>query len=150
MTLCAQSSCASSMVHVMPDITPRPCAHHGCFRTTRKRYCEEHEKERANKSWSSHARQKPGESASPYAKREGKKRNPVYSTARWQKLRQMILRQFPTCQAEGCRNLAREVDHVVSLERGGAAFDSNNLQALCTSCHARKTAREYHTKKMGN
>ena len=37
---------------------------------------------------------------------------------------------------------ARVVDHVVPVKDGGARYLANNLQALCVSCHNRKTARE--------
>jgi 5-methylcytosine-specific restriction protein A len=33
-------------------------------------------------------------------------------------------------------------DHVLPLKDGGARFDWANLQALCVSCHNRKTAGE--------
>lgn len=35
-----------------------------------------------------------------------------------------------------------EVDHIVRIKSGGAAWDMRNLQALCRSCHIAKTARE--------
>ena len=42
-----------------------------------------------------------------------------------------------------CQKAGRmEVDHVVSLQRGGKALDSANLQALCVSCHIAKTRSE--------
>ena len=45
-----------------------------------------------------------------------------------------------------CRACGRpgrlEVDHVVPIQRGGAAWDADNLQALCRSCHIEKTRRE--------
>jgi len=34
------------------------------------------------------------------------------------------------------------VDHVRPLSDGGDHYDADNLQALCRSCHARKTCRE--------
>ena len=36
-----------------------------------------------------------------------------------------------------------EVDHVVSIAKGGAVFDLENLQTLCAfPCHADKTTRD--------
>ena len=132
-----------SLLNDMTVATQRPCAQVNCSRLTRSRYCEEHEKERAKRSWSNTA----DPSASVYSKPTKRKRNPIYATAQWRAVRLMKLRRNPTCEADNCRAFAREVDHVVSLQAGGAPFDTNNLQSLCTSCHARKTAREYHRDK---
>ena len=35
-----------------------------------------------------------------------------------------------------------EVDHVVPLDKGGAALDLGNLQTLCRGCHIDKTDAE--------
>ena len=32
-----------------------------------------------------------------------------------------------------------QVDHIISLEEGGAPYDINNLQVLCRDCHTFKT-----------
>ena len=66
---------------------------------------------------------------------------------RWQKLRRMLLRTNPTCEACARKEPpevtpATEVDHIVALAKGGARLDVANLQALCKACHARKTVRE--------
>ena len=39
-----------------------------------------------------------------------------------------------------------QVDHRVPVSQGGAVWDPSNLQTLCFSCHARKSAEEggYH------
>lgn len=72
---------------------------------------------------------------------------------RWQKTRERILmRDHGLCQV--CRRAghitpATEVDHRISKAQGrrrGLAASviegDDNLQALCTPCHARKTAEE--------
>ena len=47
------------------------------------------------------------------------------------------------CELCGKFSLRFEVDHRVSLARGGAAYDPKNLQLICAyPCHAEKTARE--------
>ncbi len=46
------------------------------------------------------------------------------------------------CSARGGLIPARVVDHVVPVKDGGARYLASNLQALCVSCHNRKTARE--------
>jgi 5-methylcytosine-specific restriction protein A len=40
-----------------------------------------------------------------------------------------------------CGRPASEVDHVVAKARGGSD-DEANLQAICSACHAKKTALE--------
>lgn len=47
-----------------------------------------------------------------------------------------------------CRECGRagrlEADHVIPLDKGGAAWDPANLQALCRPCHFAKTRAERH------
>lgn len=67
----------------------------------------------------------------------------VTSTRRWKGLRLEILRRDGyACVKCGARGRL-EVDHIVPVrnapERG---FDRSNLQALCPSCHTRKTRLE--------
>lgn len=68
--------------------------------------------------------------------------------ARWRRLRKMYLNAHPLCadpwgdHAErGELVAATEVDHIVPRSRDGSDADEN-LQALCKSCHSRKTALE--------
>lgn len=68
-----------------------------------------------------------------------------YQSARWRAVRAAFLREHPLCGACAARGRvvpAVVADHVVPLKDGGARFDAVNLQALCISCHNRKTARE--------
>ncbi len=67
----------------------------------------------------------------------------IYDTQRWRRLRLLHLRESPLCvhcERRGNTSAANEVDHIVAIERGGAAFDRDNLQSLCKTCHSRKTA----------
>ena len=66
----------------------------------------------------------------------------IYSGTRWSRLRRRILdRDGWRCRV--CGKPGRlEADHVVPLERGGDAWDPDNLQCLCRSCHIEKTTRE--------
>lgn len=66
--------------------------------------------------------------------------------ALWRRLRGMILAGHPLCaDPYGVHGdspaLATDVDHIVPLSRGGGNT-MENLQALCHSCHSRKTAIE--------
>lgn len=55
--------------------------------------------------------------------------------------RRILIRDGYRCRSCG-RPGRLEVDHVVPMDRGGAALDPANLQALCTPCHIQKTMRE--------
>lgn len=58
---------------------------------------------------------------------------------KWRRIRAMYLRRHPEC-AE-CGRPAEEVDHITPLARGGT-HQWENLQALCKSCHSKKTISE--------
>ncbi|MED7822590.1 HNH endonuclease signature motif containing protein [Streptomyces chiangmaiensis] len=68
----------------------------------------------------------------------------------WDKLSKGKLRKDPLCQSPTCaeipaplRPAATQVDHIDGLGlQGPRAFDPDNWQSLCTSCHSRKTAGE--------
>jgi len=64
---------------------------------------------------------------------------------RWRKIRFAYLAANPVCvgQVNGapCGRPAEEVDHIKPLADGGT-HDIENLQALCKSCHSRKTIEE--------
>ena len=57
-------------------------------------------------------------------------------------LRRQVLADHPLCMTKGCDGLATDVDHIIAVRDGGHLFDRRNLQALCRSCHSRKTAGE--------
>ena len=63
---------------------------------------------------------------------------------RWLALRSQVLSAEPRCLSclqQGRLSAAREVDHIVPLQQGGADAISN-LQPLCHDCHATKSAAE--------
>ncbi len=67
-----------------------------------------------------------------------------YDTARWKRLRLMVLRRDPICvlcKERGFFVPSQHSDHIVALEAGGT-IDMKNLRGLCHSCHSRKTATE--------
>lgn len=68
-----------------------------------------------------------------------------YQSTRWRAVRAAYLRAHPTCRA--CAHEERwvpsvVVDHIQPIKENGARYDARNLQALCVSCHNRKSARE--------
>jgi 5-methylcytosine-specific restriction endonuclease McrA len=79
----------------------------------------------------------------------------VRNSARWRRLRRMVLNRAPLCAdpygvhaAWGRLEPAVEVDHIVPLvEDLSLAYDEVNLQPLCLACHSRKSAleRKQHT-----
>lgn len=67
----------------------------------------------------------------------------VYNSKRWKMTRRRVLFEQPLCP---CGNLATDVDHILSIEEGGDPWNQANLQALCASCHSRKTNQEVRTR----
>ena len=64
--------------------------------------------------------------------------------SRWRAIRNAHIAAEPLCRSCAKRGLvvaATEVDHIEPLHKGGAT-DSDNLQSLCTRCHADKTQAE--------
>lgn len=78
---------------------------------------------------------------------EYRKRLSLYKGSRWRRVRAEVLRDHPfcqTCAARGRRSLATVVDHIRGHGYGWEArfFDRSNLQAVCKTCHDRKTSYE--------
>jgi 5-methylcytosine-specific restriction enzyme A len=67
----------------------------------------------------------------------------VTATRRWQVLRHQILeRDGWKCRNCGARGRL-EIDHIKSVRLAPeSAFDPDNLQALCPTCHTKKTRIE--------
>jgi 5-methylcytosine-specific restriction protein A len=69
-------------------------------------------------------------------------RQRIYNTQRWLKLRKEILMKQPLCQKCNSK-LSEHVHHIDSFmnyagnERLNVAYNSDNLQALCSECHSR-------------
>ena len=63
-------------------------------------------------------------------------------------IKRIFERDRGTCQQRdfGCTVAATEVDHIISVAELGIpradANDDENLRAICSSCHRRKTQRE--------
>jgi 5-methylcytosine-specific restriction protein A len=70
---------------------------------------------------------------------------PRYHTTNWRAVRQSVLMAEPLCRS--CAELgevvlAQMVDHIEPVRLGGNFWDTSNLQPLCNSCHAVKSAKE--------
>lgn len=66
-----------------------------------------------------------------------------YFKKEWRDLRlQVITEQLNACAQCGQVQLRLEVDHIVKHEGNpGLFWNRSNLQALCSTCHTRKTRR---------
>ena len=82
------------------------------------------------------------------SKRSGKRTDPFYLSAKWEKIRQQVLRRDNYhCLSCGTRCLGKlrgdpppHVDHIIERkERLDLELDPSNLQTLCPSCHSKKT-----------
>jgi len=66
-----------------------------------------------------------------------------YQTKQWKDFRQQYLSQYPLCKIcteQGRTNEATVLDHIQPIKQGGAIWAQYNLQGLCKSCNAKKTA----------
>jgi len=106
----------------MPDRAPHYCATPGCPTITARRHCPAHAvaREHARPNWDVRR---------------------WYRTPRWKALRTRVLREAAyQCAACGHVCLTLEVDHVTKHHGDLTQFwDRANMQALCRSCHSRKT-----------
>lgn len=63
-----------------------------------------------------------------------------YNTARWKALREQQLQDEPLCrycEEQGRVQSANTADHIEPVaERPDLAFDQDNLQSLCGTCHS--------------
>lgn len=70
---------------------------------------------------------------------------PRYNTTQWRNVRELVLQSNPMCvhcESVGLITLAEMVDHIEPVRLGGNFWDMSNLQPLCNSCHASKSAKE--------
>ena len=114
----------------MPHKPKKPCAYPGCPKLTDGQYCAEHKK-LMDKQYDMYVRSRPAYE--------------FYHSHAWKKKRQDFLIEHPFC--EECRRQGRLtkatlVDHIIPIGMGGATFDDENLQALCASCHGKKSVIE--------
>ena len=111
---------------LMPHSAPKPCTSPGCRSlATNGSRCPAH----------------------PYPKRRTTTEHlKLYKSKLWIKQRVIFLKSHPYCADclnAGIKTAANTVDHI-KPHRGDTKlfFSQRNWQALCRSCHSRKTARE--------
>ena len=111
----------------MPSRPNTPCRHPGCAALVPygQKYCEKHR------------------NLHPEENRSAARRG--YGS-RWNKARKKYLVAHPLCvecMKHGRYVKATDVDHIIPHRGDRALFwDQGNWQALCHSCHSKKTARE--------
>lgn len=113
----------------MPTAAPRPCNHPGCREyQTAKGYCAAHQKDRRQ-----------------YDERRGTAAQRGYN-AEWRRARAEYLRRNPLCVCCLEQNRVTPstvVDHIKPHKGNMKLFwDQTNWQALCKTCHDRKTMTE--------
>lgn len=103
----------------------------GCSRAAEGYYCEVH-KDKAKKETRLFEGTRRGVSATWQH---------LYNTPHWKKMRKEFLAAHPLCAM--CGKPANVADHITP-HRGAEAlfYNEANLQALCHSCHSRKTLAE--------
>lgn len=109
----------------MPRKPRKPCKHLVCPKLTEGNYCEEHEKLYAHKRYSAASR--------------------GYNSI-WRKARNRFLKANALCvkcKEQGRLTKATVVDHIKPHRGDKVLFwDESNWQALCKSCHDKKTMTE--------
>jgi 5-methylcytosine-specific restriction endonuclease McrA len=74
----------------------------------------------------------------------------IYNSSAWRKARRAHLLD-PTnalcvkCLELGRYEVATVLDHIVPITQGGAVWDRENWQPLCTTHHNQKSGREAHS-----
>lgn len=80
----------------------------------------------------------------PHARRAEANRH-VYNSWKWKKDRSAYIKANPLCAEclkQGKTTAATVSDHITPINEGGDIWDWNNRQALCTTCHNKKSANE--------
>ena len=108
-------------------IRKRPCRNARCPELVESGYCEICQQRQSKKK----------------IKSNGWKKK-IYNSAAWLAVRQAALErdrwQCQECKKSDKIKKAIDVDHMVDLEiNPSLAYDLENLQSLCKSCHSKKT-----------
>jgi 5-methylcytosine-specific restriction protein A len=119
----------------MPSKPLRPCHKQGCPNLTRDKYCEDHISMAQQEQ-----RQRDIAKAKAYDKKRGSPTARGYDY-KWQQYRIEFLKRNPQCVVCGAPSTI--VDHVIPHKGNKGLFWTRfNHQALCKSCHDRKTATQ--------
>ena len=68
-----------------------------------------------------------------------------YNSKAWRDTSAIVLRDEPLCREclkHGKTKSSRIADHIVPINEGGELLHMDNLQALCWSCHSKKTNKD--------
>ena len=116
----------------MPSVFPHPCGVQGCPRTTKERYCQNHQ-HLAQQAKRLHDLQRGTAAERGYG-------------YHWQQARLSWLAEHPLCamcERDGRVTAATEVDHIIPHRGDMVKFwNLDNWQSACEPCHKAKTARE--------
>lgn len=77
--------------------------------------------------------------------RAGQNNRAFYQSGRWKTYSMQYRKRHRLCMEclkHGKTVLSQCVDHIVSIENNGDKWDEANHQALCHSCHSKKTKEE--------
>jgi 5-methylcytosine-specific restriction protein A len=115
----------------MPHFLAGPCRFRGCpKRAEHDGFCLEHRRQR-NREYNRERRSNPATT------------DRFYTSTRWLRLRKAKLQANPLCETCAPRVVAATiVDHKRPIKHGGDAYDWDNLQSQCDSCHSRKSVQE--------
>ena len=72
-----------------------------------------------------------------------KQRSKWYGTAKWKRLRKLVLAVHPICHICGVAP-ATQADHVQHRPDNSTFWDTANLRGACADCNNREGARERH------
>lgn len=116
------------------------CHYPGCDVISLNYYCTKHKVIADKKRTEREAEQK----KKLFQGTQRKSSNPyhhLYNSRRWKNIRREFLKLHNTCVI--CGNYADTVDHILAHKGNEEQFyNMNNLQAMCHSCHSKKTMKE--------